>query len=80
MKRGGAMPTNRPTGRVYMNTDCTIRWRRGDREAYVLRGNTVGSWTMEGLLGKVPVSPAGWADLAEVRLIGQKWVRSVRST
>lgn len=71
---------NRPTGWVYMNTDCTIRWRRGDREAYALRGNTVGSWTMEGLLGKVPVSPSGWADLAEVLLIGQKWVHSVRST
>lgn len=71
---------NRPTGWVYMKTDCTIRWQRGDREAYVLRGNTVGSWTMEGLLGKVPVSPAGWADLAEVRMIGQKWVHSVRST
>lgn len=76
MKRGAAIPMTRPTGWVYLKSDCTISWQRGDREAYVLKGNKVGSWTTEGLLGKVPVSPAGWVDLAEVRLIGEKWVRS----
>lgn len=70
------MPMNRPTGWVYLKADCTIRWRRGDRETSVLKGNNVGSWTMEGLLGEVPVPPAGWADLAEVRQTGEKWVRS----
>ncbi len=76
MKRGGAMPMTRPTGWVYLKADCTIRWQRGDREAHVLRGNQVGSWTMEGLLGRVPVSPGGWVDLAQVRLIGEKWIRA----
>ena len=76
MKRGGAMPVTRPTGWVYLKSDCTIRWQRGDREAYVLKGNKVGGWSMEGLFGRIPVSPAGWADLAEVRLVGEKWVRA----
>lgn len=70
-----AVPVNRPTGWAYLRAGCTIRWQRGDTEAYVLKGNTVGSWTMEGLLGKVPVSPVGWADLAEVRSTGERWVR-----
>ncbi|MGH4016806.1 MAG: hypothetical protein ACRDSL_23310 [Pseudonocardiaceae bacterium] len=57
-----------PTGWVYLKSDCTVRWQRGDREAFVLKGNKIGSWTREGLLGKIPV--------AEVRLIGEKWVRA----
>ncbi|MGH8544656.1 MAG: hypothetical protein ACREX3_13730 [Gammaproteobacteria bacterium] len=75
------MPTNRPTGWVYLTSDCTIRWQRGDRAAYVFQGRKVGSWSIEGLLGKIPVSPAGWADLAEIKLIGEKWVhtKSVRT-
>lgn len=76
MSRGGAMRMNRPTGWVYLKSDCTIRWQRGDHEAHVLRGNKVGSWSTEGLLGKVAVSPTGWADLAEVKLTGEKWVRT----
>lgn len=29
--------------------------------------------------GTIPVSSGGWADLAEVRSMGEKWVRTVRS-
>lgn len=76
MSRGGVMPMNRPTGWVYLKSNCTIRWQRGDHDAYILRGNKVGGSSMEGLLGKVPVSPTGWTDLAEVRLAGEKWVRN----
>ncbi|MGH4015489.1 MAG: hypothetical protein ACRDSL_16510 [Pseudonocardiaceae bacterium] len=80
MKRGGATPKTAPTGWVFFRRDrsdgFTIRWQRGDREAYVLKGKQIGSWTTEGLLGKIPVSPAGWVDLAEVRLIGEKWMRA----
>lgn len=77
MTRGGAAPKTPPTGWAYLRrTDCTIRWQRGSREAHVLTGNMVGSWTMEGLLGRIPVPRAGWADLAEVRSAGQRWVHA----
>ena len=49
------MPKTAPTGWAYLNSDCTIRWQRGDREAYVLRGNQVGNWTIENVLGTIPV-------------------------
>lgn len=78
MIRGGAMPMNRPTGWVFIDRHrrdgFTIRWRRGDREAYVLGGKQVGSWTMEGLLGIIPVSSIGWVDLAEIKRAGERWV------
>lgn len=80
MQRGGAMPMHQPTGWVYLRrTNCTIRWQRGDREAHVLKGNTVGSWTMEGLLGTTPVAVSGWRDLVEVRSTGERWVRRGRT-
>ncbi|MGH4026616.1 MAG: hypothetical protein ACRDRV_18750 [Pseudonocardiaceae bacterium] len=45
MKRGGATPKTLPTGWVFLGRHhhggITIRWRRGDREAYVLAGNKV---------------------------------------
>ena len=77
-KHGGAMPRHQPTGWVYLRADCTIRWQRGDREAYVVKGNTVGSWTMEGLVGTIPVASAGWRDLAEIRSTGDRWIRRGR--
>lgn len=84
MKRGGAVPMARPTGWAFFHRGrsdgFTIRWQRGDREAYVLKGKQIGSWTMEGLLGTIPVSAAGWVDLVEVRGVGERWVRPVRST
>ena len=76
MNRGGTPPTNRPTGWVYLTSNCTIRWQRGDREAYILPGKESGSWSMEGLLDKIPVSPTGWTDLAEIKLLGENRTRT----
>ena len=79
VKRGGATPKTLPTGWVFFNRHLregfTIRWKRGDREAYVLKGNTVGSWTMEGVIGRIPVSSVGWVDLKQIRGVGEGWVR-----
>jgi hypothetical protein len=76
MSRGGASPKTAPVDWAYLQSDCTIRWRRGDREAYVLRGNQVGKWTTDGLLGTIPVSRTGWSDVAEIKLTGENWVRT----
>ncbi len=76
MKRGGAMPKTAPTGWAYLNSDCTIRWQRGDREAYVLRGNQVGNWTTENVLGTIPVPRTGWSDVADIKLAGEKWAKA----
>lgn len=35
MSRGGASLKTAPTGWAYLKADCTIRWQRGDCEAYV---------------------------------------------
>lgn len=75
MKSGGAVATARPTAWVYLvKHDCTIRWQRGDREACALRGKKIGEWSTEGMIGRIPVLPAGWTDLSEVRLIGERWL------
>jgi len=76
VNRSGTIPAYRPTGWAYLKSDCTIRWQRGDREAYVLRGNQVGKWTTDGVIGKVPVPPTGWSDLDEVKLAGENWVKA----
>lgn len=79
MRRGGAVPKTPPTGWVFVGRHrgegVTIRWRRGDREAHVLRGNNVGSWGTDGLLSTIPVPPRGWVDLAEVRTLAHRWAR-----
>lgn len=79
MKRGGAAPKTPPTGWVFCrrhnSEGFTIRWRRGDREAAVLRGNQVGSWTTGGLLGTIPVPVTGWTDLVQIRVAGENWGR-----
>lgn len=79
VSRGGAQAMNRPTGWVFFDRHLregfTIRWQRGDREASVLKGNKVGSWTMEGCIGAIPVPAKGWADLVHIRRIGEGWVR-----
>ncbi len=67
MSRGGAVPKSRPTGWVYLKADCTIRWQRGDRQAYVLRGNQIGKWTTGEIIGTIPVSPR--AELIRTGLI-----------
>ncbi|MGH3907398.1 MAG: hypothetical protein ACRDTE_24965 [Pseudonocardiaceae bacterium] len=85
MKRGGAMPMNRPTGWVYLRPgNCTIRWRRGDDVAYVFSGKQMETYPDEPLdeplrveiLATIAVSPQGWTDLAEVRRVGRRWLRS----
>lgn len=42
----------------------------------MLRGNQVGSWTTDGPLATIPVPLNGWTDLAEIRVVGEKWARS----
>lgn len=80
MRWGGAAPKTPPTGWVFVgchrNGGVTVRWRRGDQEAYLLRGNQVGSWTADGLLATISVPRRGWADLSEIRVTGEKWVRA----
>jgi hypothetical protein len=43
--------------------------------AYVLRGQRVGDHGMADILGTIPILPAGWTDLAEIRGLGQRWMR-----
>jgi hypothetical protein len=77
--RGGATPKALPVGWVFFgrhrNEGFTIRWRRGDPLAYVLNGQRVGDHGMTEVLGTIPVLPAGWTDLAEIRALGQRWIR-----
>lgn len=75
MSQGGTRPKDQPTAWAYLRNDRTTRWQRGDRQAYIVKGNKLGSWSMDGLLATLPVSPTGWTDLAEVRLTGEKWRR-----
>ena len=75
------MPMNRPTGWAYLRSgNCTIRWRRGDDVAYVFSGRQLETYPDEqsgtGVLATIAVSPKGWTDLAEVRRVGQRWLRS----
>ena len=76
MSRGGATPKTAPTGWAYFKSDCTIRWQRGDGEAYVLRGNKVGKWTSEDVIGTFPVPRTGWSDLEDIKLAGENWVKA----
>jgi hypothetical protein len=77
--QGGATSSASPVGWVFLDRrredGFTIRWRRGDRVAYVLDGQRIGNHGMAGVLDTIPVLPAGWTDLAEIRLLGQRWVR-----
>jgi hypothetical protein len=78
--KGGVRPARHPTGWVFLDRHraggFTIRWQRGDGVAYVLSGHRVGDHGMADVLGTIPVSPAGWTDLAEVRALGQRWTRA----
>lgn len=81
MSRGGVVPTNRPTAWVYLHpADLTIRWRRGDDVAYVFSGRQMQTYPDESPgvepLAVITVPPRGWADLAEIRRVGQRWRRS----
>lgn len=79
-KKGGFTASTAPTGWVFIGHrrvgGFTIRWRRGDQVAYVLSGQRLGDHGMAEVLGTIPVSPAGWTDLAELRTLGQRWIRA----
>jgi hypothetical protein len=77
--RGRTTPSTPLIGWVFF--DChredgfTIRWRRGDPVAYVLSGQRVDDQAVTDVLGTIPVLPAGWTDLAEIRSLRRRWVR-----
>lgn len=68
-----------PVGWVQLRGGCTIRWRRGDSLAYVLDAQQMGDHGMAGVLDTIPVSQSGWTDLAEIRLVGQRWLHRQRT-
>jgi hypothetical protein len=78
--KGGFTPSTAPTGWVVLDRGrapgVTIRWKRGDPVAYVLSGRRVGDHGMHDVLDTIQVLPAGWSDLAEIRQLGQKWMRT----
>jgi hypothetical protein len=78
--RGGATPQTAPVGWVFLDRHrhdgCTIRWRRGEAVAYVLAGNRIGDHGMSEVLATIAVAPTGWTDLAEIRALGQRWLRT----
>lgn len=79
MTKGGATPITAVVGWVFLDRHrhdgYTVRWRRGDALAYVLSGKKLGDHGMADVLGTIPVLPAGWTDLTEVRVLGRRWVR-----
>jgi hypothetical protein len=82
-RQSGVTPKALPVGWVFLDrrrTDgLTIRWRRGDPVAYVLDGRRLGDHAMIGVLDTIPVVPTGWTDLAEIRQLGQRWLRTGRA-
>jgi len=78
--QGGAARSTPLVGWVFLghhrHDGYTIRWRRGDSVVYVLAGKQVGVCGMSEVLDTIPVSPSGWTDLAEIRLLGQRWLRA----
>jgi len=79
MSPGGTARKTAPVGWVHVGGGYTVRWRRGDPVAYVLGGERTGDHGMAGVLDTIPVSPAGWVDLAEIRQVGQRWRRQHRN-
>ncbi len=80
---GGAVPAYRPTMWVYLTSgDCTIRWQRGDTVAYIFAGDELNTYLDEALrvtvLDTIPVPSTGWTDVAEVRMVGENWIRVKR--
>jgi hypothetical protein len=59
---------------VFLGAGYTVRWRRGDPVAQVLEGRQLDNHGTVGMLGMIPVPPSGWADLAEVRQVGHRWL------
>ncbi len=83
MNRDGAIPMNNPTAWVYLPSgDCTIRWQRGDKVAYIFDGKQLDTYPDQPLrveiLDTIPVLPKGWTDLAHVKRTGENWVKARR--
>jgi hypothetical protein len=76
--RGGAARKTPPVGWVYLarhrRDGYTIRWRRSDSAASVLAGKRIGDLGMTEVVDIIPVLPAGWTDLAEIRALGERWL------
>ena len=72
-----------PTAWSYLlSGDCTIRWQRGDKVAYIFEGKQLeahpGEPPMAEVLATIPVSSKGWTDMADVKLAGENWVKAKR--
>lgn len=82
MTQGGAAPKVAPVGWVFIvrhhQDGFTIRWRRGEPVAYVLSGKKLGDHGIANVQDTIPVLPAGWTDLAEVRKLGVRWAREAQ--
>jgi hypothetical protein len=77
------MPMTSPTAWVYLPSgDCTIRWLRGDKVAYIFEGKQLEAYSdkpsMTEVLATIPVSSKGWTDIADVKLAGENWVKAKR--
>lgn len=83
MNNGAAAPTYRPTAWAYLASgDCTIRWQRGDKVAYIFEGKQLETHPNQALtvtiLDTIPVQTKGWTDLAHVQRLGEAWVSTKR--
>lgn len=80
MSQGGAVPLRQPVGWVYLARGYTIRWERGEQAAYVFVGQQMQTYPDEPpvvpVLTTIAVSSSGWTDLAEIRVVGERWLRS----
>ena len=77
------MPMTSPTAWAYLPSgDCTIRWQRGDKVAYIFEGKQLEAYSdkqpMTEALATIPVSSKGWTDIADVKLAGKNWVKAKR--
>ncbi len=79
----GGAPSPRPlVGWVYLSVGSgyTIRWERGDQVAYVFAGKQAETYPDKPLtvpvLATIPVSASGWVDLAQIRLVAERWLRT----
>jgi hypothetical protein len=78
------MPMTSPTGWVFLSSgNCTIRWRRGDNVAYIFNSKQMETYPDESqrvdFLATIPVSFQGWTDLADIRLAGEKWLKTAHT-
>jgi len=70
------VPRPAPVGWVYLEDGFTIRWRRGDTVAYVFSGEQ--QWADPAttpVMATIPVARKGWTDHAQIRSVGERWVR-----